>query len=374
MVRVSMSLLALASPGAAITAKALSKDLAMDTKTRPIMKVVRMLEDMKEELNKELEDDMAVQELLECWCGTGMKEKEKSIQLAESRIAELEAALGEALAKINELKSKRKATQEEQYADQKALDESEEMRMKENKEFHEAEGDLLQAIDATENAITMLSKHNPGFAQVKSVARAMETARVSELLLKKNSLSSDRVQILKDFMSGAETATGFLQIPGMQSYAPQSGQIFGILKQMKEDFDVDLAEEQASEKKAVEEFEALKASKISEIDTAKATIVQYDQDLAELGEQNAEAMKELEDTQEQLGLDQTFLATLQKKCAGSDEQFEARVKARLAEITAVEDTIEILNSDTSFEAFDKGGGVNSFLQVSSMTKEEEKAR
>jgi hypothetical protein len=322
-----------------------------------------MLEDMKDELNKELEDDKAVQELLECWCSTGVKEKTKAIELAESRIAELEAALGEALAKINELKSKRKSTQEEQYADQKALDESEEMRMKENKEFHETEGDLLQAIDATENAITMLSKHNPGFAQIKSIARALETTHVAELLVRKNSLSADRVQALKDFMSGADSATGFLQIPGMQSYAPQSGQIFGILKQMKEDFDVDLAEEQASEKKAVEEFEALKASKIAEIDTAKATIVQYDQDLAELGEQNAEAMKELEDTQEQLALDQTFLATLQKKCAGSDEKFEARVKARLAEIAAVEDTIEILNSDTSFEAFDKG--VNSFLQVNS---------
>ena len=72
-----------------------------------------------------------------------------------------------------------------------------------------------------------------------------------------------------------------------EGYTPQSGQIFGILKQMKEDFDVDLGEEQASEKKAVEEFEALKSSKMAEIDTAKATIVQYDQDLAELGEQNA---------------------------------------------------------------------------------------
>merc|ERR1719162_1216367 len=344
-----------------MSASTLSRDLNMNTKARPIMKVVRMLEDMKEELNKELEDDKAVQELLECWCTTGVKEKTKAIELAESRISELEAALGEALAKINELKSKRKSVQEEQYADQKALDESEEMRMKENKEFHETEGDLLQAIDATENAITMLSKHNPGFAQVKSIARALEGARVSELLLKKNSLSGDRSQALKDFMNGAESATGFLQIPGMQSYAPQSGQIFGILKQMKEDFEVDLGEEQANEKKAVEEFEALKASKIAEIDTAKATIVQYDQDLAELGEQNAEAMKELEDTQEQLALDQTFLATMEKKCAGSDEQFEARVKARLAEIAAVEDTIEILNSDTSFEAFDKG--VNSFLQV-----------
>merc|ERR1740117_244699 len=357
---------ALVAPATGLSTKSMStlaRDLSDASKTRPIMKVVRMLEDMKEELNKELEDDKAVQELLECWCTTGVKEKTKAIELAESRISELEAALGEALAKINELKSKRKATQEDQYADQKALDESEEMRMKENKEFHETEGDLLQAIDATENAITMLSKHNPGFAQVKSVARALETARVSEMLLKKNSLSSDRMQIMKDFMNGAESATGFLQIPGMQSYAPQSGQIFGILKQMKEDFDVDLGEEQASEKKAVEEFTALKESKIAELDTAKATIVQYDQDLAELGQQNAEAMKELEDTQEQLALDQTFLATLNKKCAGSDEQFEARVKARLAEIAAVEDTIEILNSDTSFEAFDKG--VNSFLQVNS---------
>ena len=365
MVRVSMSLLALALPGAVTAAKLtqLSQDLDMSTKTRPIMKVVRMLEDMKEELNKELEDDKAVQELLECWCGTGKKEKEKSIQLAEARISELEAALGEALAKINELKAKRKSTQEEQYADQKALDESEEMRMKENKAFHETEGDLLQAIDATENAITMLSKNNPGFAQIKAVVQTLQAARVTELMVSSRGLGAGKTAVLKDFISGANQASGFLQIPGMQSYAPQSGQIFGILKQMKEDFDVDLGEEQASEKKAVEEFQALKESKIAEIDTAKATIVQYDQDLAELGQQNAEAMKELEDTQEQLALDQTFLATLEKKCAGSDEQYEARVKARLAEIGAVEETIEILNSDTSFEAFDKTS--NSFLQVNS---------
>merc|ERR1719224_361058 len=132
---------------------------------------------------------------------------------------------------------------------------------------------------------------------------------------------------------------------------------------MKEDFEVDLGEEQKAEKESVDEFKALKETKQSEIETAKATIVQYDQDLARLGEQNADDMKELEDTQEQLALDQTFLANLEKKCANSDEEFEARVKARLAEITAVEDTIEILNSDTSFEAFDKS--VNSFLQVNS---------
>merc|ERR1719265_846824 len=143
---------------------------------------------------------------MDCWCGTNEKEKTKAIQLAESRIAELEAALGEALAKIKELKSKRKATQEEQFADQKALDESEEMRMKENKEFHETETDLLQAIDATKNAIVVLSKHNPELAQVKSVARALQIARVPELVIKSGTFDNFKAQALKDFLMNADKA------------------------------------------------------------------------------------------------------------------------------------------------------------------------
>ncbi len=41
-------------------------------------------------------------------------------------------------------------------------------------------------------------------------------------------------------------------------------------------------------------------------------------------------------------MDKEFLAKLQKKCANTDTEFENRVKARLEEIEAVQDTIEIL--------------------------------
>ena len=126
--------------------------------------------------------------------------------------------------------------------------------------------------------------------------------------------------------------------------------------------------EQKAEQKAVEEFKALKATKFAEIDTAKKAIIQYDQDLAHLGEQNAEALKELDDVEEQLAMDKEFLAKLQKKCANTDTEFENRVKARLEEIEAVQDTIEILNSDESFADFDKTS--NSFLQVSSFSQEQ----
>lgn len=360
----------LLAPASAVTA--LAKDEELSLKTRPIMKVVRMLEDMKEELNKDLEDDKAVHEMLDCWCNTNEKEKTKAIELGTARVNELEAMLGETVAKIGELKSKRKSTQEEQYRDQAALDEAEELRMKENKEFHGTETDLLEAIDATKNAIIVLSKHNPELAQIKAVARMLQAARVPQLMLKAGAFNSIKAQELKDFLTGAVTGeSSFLQrAPGLagQSYQPQSGQIFGILKQMKEDFETDLSAEQKAEQKSVSEFKGLKESKLAEIDTAQKSIVQYDQDLAALAEKNAQGLKELEDVEDQLGMDTQFLETLQAKCANTDEEFEKRVKDRLTEIAAVEDTIKILNSDDAFANFDKT--VNSFIQVSSTSQEQ----
>ncbi len=118
----------------------------------------------------------------------------KAIELGTARVGDLEALLGETLAKIKELKSKRKATQEDQFKDQAALDEAEELRMKENKEFHGTETDLLEAIDATKNAIIVLSKHNLELAQIKSVVRMLPPARVPQLILKSGSFNNINAQ------------------------------------------------------------------------------------------------------------------------------------------------------------------------------------
>merc|ERR1719207_405515 len=168
-----------------------------------------------------------------------------------------------------------------------------------------------------------------------------------------SALSKKGMEILKDFFRKTQTATSFLSIPGMQSYAPQSGQIFGILGQMKEDFEVNLSEAQKSEAKAKAEYDSLKAAKEDEIDTRRKLIVSIDASIAETQENYAAEAKQLEDTQAQLALDEEFLATLKEKCATMDGDFDKRVKDRLTELDAVEDTIKILNSDESFEAFDK---------------------
>jgi len=334
------------------------------------MKVVNMLKDMEDELISDLEDDKKVHEMLDCWCKTNEKEKTAAIEAGEATEAELEASLKEVAAKVAELTEKRNAAQDEVDKDWAALNEAKALRMKENKAYQKETVYLQETIMAADQAIVVLSKHHPELAQIREVAHSLKRVNI----LSAPRLSGSQMAALKNFLEQPQDATAsFLAIPGMKSYAPQSGQIFGILKQMKEDFKVDLDEAEKKEAAAVKEFEVIKAGKEKEIDTGKKLVLQLDEEIASLKEKNAQDFKSLEDTQAQLELDRTFLANLKEKCSVSDAEFAKRVKDRNEEILAVQDTIEILNSDTSFDAMEKTVNTPSLLQTSGSSVEQEQA-
>jgi hypothetical protein len=342
---------------------------AQGSKLRPVMKVVGMLKDMEAELTSDLEDDKKVHEMLDCWCKTNEKEKTAAIEAGEATEAELEASLKEVAAKMAEIKTKRDATQDEVDKDWAALNEAKALRMKDNKAYQKESTYLQQTIQAADQAVVVLSKHHPELAQVRQVAYSLKHVNI----LSSKRLTGSQMAALKNFLEEPQDSSAFLAIPGMKSYAPQSGQIFGILKQMMADFKVDLEEAEKKEAQSVKEFEVLKAAKEKEIDTGKKLVLQLDEEYSTLREKNAQDFKTLEDTQAQLALDRTFLANLKEKCAVSDEEFEKRVKDRLEEIAAVQDTIEMLNSDTSFDAMTKTVNTPSLLQISGSSVEQEQA-
>jgi len=327
-----------------------------DTKTRPVSKVIALLQDMAVELNKELEDDKAVYEEVSCWCQTNEKEKTRAIEMGEARIDALVAQLGEDGAKIQELKATLATAKDKINKDFAALQEASSMRMKESKEFHGEENDLIGAIQSCKQALVVLSKHHPDLIQIRNVAKGLESVR-AELL--PHVLNGVQVALLKEFMRQAQNPKSFLgmgyslTIPGFNSYAPQSGQVYGILKQMKEQFESGLSETQKSELKAQEEFKALKAAKESEIAAGKKLVEEAEADLAEFQEKHAQAMEELSATEEQVKTDKEFMTNLKKRCAETDEEYQERVKSRMEEITAVQDTIAFLSSDEAFDLFGK---------------------
>merc|ERR1719491_1710391 len=143
---------------------------------------------------------------------------------------------------------------------------------------------------------------------------------------------------------------------------------------MQEDFEATLAEEKAAEAKAVADAEALVAAKKAEIKTGEELITSLDAKIADLGEKKAQDIKELRDTMAQLALDQEFLANLEEKCAEDKSEYDSRMKARMDEIIAVEDTIKILNSPESFETFDKMVVTPVLFQRSAMASKEQQRR
>merc|ERR1719443_1473212 len=108
------------------------------------------------------------------------------------------------------------------------------------------------------------------------------------------------------------------QAPSAGSYAPQSGQILGILKQMLETFESNLSQTQKDELQGSADYENLKATKESEIQAASDQIELKTQELATTDEKNAQAKQDLEDTTASLSADEKFLMNVKSQCATMD--------------------------------------------------------
>merc|ERR1719321_1332193 len=146
-------------------------------------------------------------------------------------------------------------------------------------------------------------------------------------------------------------------------YVPQSAEIVGILKQMKDEMEKDLAETEEAEKNAQAEFEALVAAKEKEIEAATAEIESKMTRVAELGVALATAKNDLEDTKEGLEEDKKFLADLKKNCELKEKEWAEYQKMQAMELTALAETIKILNDDDALELFKKTLPSASLLQM-----------
>merc|ERR1719393_599378 len=168
--------------------------------------------------------------------------------------------------------------------------------------------------------------------------------------------------LLKGVLTRSErkAAAAFIQAPEdyfdaaptfKQSYAPQSGEIFGILKQMKETFEAILASSQKEEMANQKAYEDLKAAKEEEIAAGQAQIDTKTQELADTDEKLAQAKVDIEDTRSSLSADEQFLMMLKEKCQMTDQEWEERQKTRQLEMQAVSKALAFLSSDDAHDLF-----------------------
>jgi len=317
----------------------------------PIRRVVTLLAKMQSSVAAEGEKEKKLFEEFMCYCKNGVDDLEASIDAAETKIPQVESALKEATAAQTQLKEEIEQHKANVADAKKTIATATALREKEAAAFATESSDLKTNVAALGKATAAIEAGTAGsFLQSSSAMTALRKMTVDA-----DMNSVDR-EMLTSFLSQG------------QGYAPQSGQIVGILKQMKDTMEKNLAEITAAEEEAIKTFEALMAAKKKEIDANTAALESKLERVGQTGLDIVQMKEDLDDTKKALAADKQFLAELQKGCATKQAEWDERCKVRADELLALADTIKILNDDDALDLFKKTLPSPSLIQTQMSSK------
>jgi hypothetical protein len=402
--------------------------------TSPVTRAVSLLKDMAKTLEKDMVEDEKQYGKMCSWCHENKEEKEKAIKFNTQKVDDLEATIDELKASSAGLKAKSKDLEGEISENRDTLAKATALRKKENAAFANNEKDSIANMASLEAAIVVLSKHHSaalpqlgteplsffqdrslkdapwgmeskeqrdldmfmsdnsfGFgstslyaSDAKAENRFLQQAAPSPPKQTEHKVQTDDGWTLGDVdavRTAVHTATSFAQRHGKDAsaytpeYNAQSGEIYGMLRQLKDEMERDLVDSQQLEAKQAKDFASLRQAKTAELEGGLKSLDEKKQQLAKADFDLAEAKEDLSHTKATLEADTKFEKNLKVTCDEADANFAERKKSRLAEMEAVADTIEILSEDDAKEAmsatFKKAA---SFLQLSSARQSDRRSK
>jgi hypothetical protein len=314
----------------------------------PIRKVVTMLQQMQNKVTAEGKKEKELFDKFMCYCTTGADDLAASINSADTKIPQVEAALKEGEATKLQLEADIKAHQADRAEAKEALAKATALREKEAAAYAKESGDFKTNIAAMGKAIDAISGGMGGAFLQTATATA-----VRRICIDADMSPADRDQVMAFLANGQ----GF-------GYAPASGQIVGILKQMKETMEGDLAGITKTEEEAIANYNSLAAAKEKQIEANTKAIEQKIERVGNLGVEIETMKADLSDTAQAMIEDKKFLADLDNQCKTKKEEWEVRSKTRTEEPLCLADTIKMLNDDDALELFKKTlPGSAAFLQT-----------
>jgi len=308
-----------------------------------------MLQDMTKKVKSEGERDEELFEKYMCYCKSGAGQLQMSIDAATTKIPQVESSIKEGESAQTQLKADLVQHKADRADAKAAIAAATAIRTKEAATYGQDSSDFKQNIAAMGKAIAALEKGATGFLQTSAAS-----------LVRKLSVEMDLSNIDRDVISS------FLSQKA--SYAPQGGEITGILKQMLETMEGDLADCTKTEEEAKANFDALVSAKETEIAANTKAIELKTVREGEVAVEIVNMKEDLDDTSKALAEDQKFLADMQSTCKTRQAEYEVVVATRAEELTALSETIKLLNDDDALDLFKKTLPGSSFLQIKVTSK------
>mmetsp|Transcript_34450 Transcript_34450/g.53508 ORF Transcript_34450/g.53508 Transcript_34450/m.53508 type:complete len:723 (+) Transcript_34450:43-2211(+) len=322
----------------------------------PIRKVVTLLQTMAKKVEKEGEAEKELYDKFMCYCKNGAADLTVAISESNTKVPALQSDIEEAESTVLKLKQDLKQHTADRTAAESAMAEATSLREKEHAAFVTESTELKSYVKALNGAIPAIENGMAGTGLLQT--QAATVALLRRAASKDEHLTDDDKQSVLLFLSGTTEGNS-------ERYMPKGSEIVGILKDMKDGFEKDLAGVESEEAEALKIYEDLMSAKKKEVQTLQASIEKKTGRSGELAMSVVRMKQELTDNEAALIENQKFLNDLDADCETKTKEMEERVKTRAEELVAIHDTIKILNDDDALDLFKKALPSASFVQLDS---------
>jgi hypothetical protein len=343
----------------------------------PVVKVVKLLTELEARIQGDGKVEQQSYDKTACWCEETLARKAKDIADAKIKITELQTLIekleGEVATHGAEIAQLKKDIAKNLAAQKEAT----EMRDKQNVAYEATKTEAEQCLGALEAAITVLTPAGKGAgflsmstmqeAKIMSIAASVRPV----LALATASLSASDLQAIelfvekpKDFIA-LQRSSSALQVGNNPAgdYAPQSGQIQGVLKGLYDSFAASLEKANGEESDQQKAFEELMATKKEELETLEKSLEHHEKNHADKSKLLAESKTIRDDTMAQLKADEVFFADTKDSCKSMATDWATRSRLRTEELQGINKALEILNSPEAQATF--AASSSTLLQESS---------
>jgi hypothetical protein len=346
-----------------------------------ISKVVQMLEKMLADAKSEGKTDRDLYAKYKCYCDTNTEEMNTAIADNTDRIARLSANIERLQGESGEL-SLQVAKLTADIADtEQAIKEAQKIRDDQNEAFIAEEKDLKAALASMKDAINTLTAIGADLTDDESrddETHQRLTQGTTGGFMQRRSMMKLAVDV-KQAMSAANSMEKHRKLSSVLSliqrgdvYGAQSGQVVGILKNMRDTFEENLKNAQDTEAAQAAAHAKFLETKNASLATMRES---REKKYGQLGENDTQVgadKAERTDAEKTLASDQEFLADLTQNCKIKTDEYEERKMTRAQEEASVSEAIAILSSDDAFDTFNTNGRTDagSFIQIRALSTEQ----
>jgi len=333
--------------------------------SNPLGKVFELMGALEAKIVKEGEAEAAAFKEFFGWCDSTSQNLNNDIKVGKKSSEKLTAKIGEATSDIEVATGKIEELSAAIATNEGELKEATGIRSKEAADFAAAEKELVETVDTLDRAVSIISTE---MAKNPAALNQIDTSSMSSLLQSLSTVvdaagmnTDDHqkiVALVQAQQGGEDSETG---APAAANYKSQSGGIVGVLEDLKEKAETELAEARKAESSTKHNFDMMKQSLDDQIAADTKGMNEQKSGKEEAAATKATAEGDLATTTAELKENNAGLATANSDCMTTAADHEATTAARTEELKVIATAEKILKDST-------GGAVDqsySFMQLES---------